>query len=602
MVITGAEAHIACEVLVKCVKLYSIINTSVKDYKSANKDAENLTDFIRIQINRLREIHETLFARNVFEYLTPTTQDSVVTAVKNLSYKLSEYGRFIGDTGVSNSATQTTVVVVSSSPDDLSHAVDDALAGRPTEVTVWEEPQFGRLKRLKWVVRDHKKLKGFKADIQEWVDLFLQSLPQRVLNSTGLDVGKLSTLSLANEEYLPGLALAAQVKTITMHQTNPQDFPLNRLSSPPEPVVEIDRHRLHPDTTGLSRFAQHSEFMSYNGVRVLVERKLWPPKVHPYDAEKIKNTVADLACILKTGSKSGKSTKLNVLECIGYFHDESQLLSSLVFSLPLLNGHSPKLVSLVALIDVQNGAIASNSPKYGVIPGLDERFQLAQALARSVSLLHAEGWVHKSIRGENIVFLDYGRDIDYSSPYLVGFEYSRRQDQASGRLVDGDWQNDLYRHPERQGQRGVIQVDFEKKHDYFALGAVLVEIGYWERLVRLGKFSQYAASLSGPRGLNAASRGKAGPDDLNTPSGGEVTPRGWKPFPVRPTDSNPIQEELIRLVDEDGFRGKVGKVWKEVTLKCLNGDFGVKQGAGDDSKLQEAFLEQVVEKLDSLVA
>src|SRR5271156_3956517 len=470
MVVTGAEPHdIAGEVLVKCVKLYSIINTAVKEYQNAHKDAENLTDFIRIEINRLREIHETLFARNVFEFLTATTQDSVFTAIKNLSYKLSEYGRFISDTEVSNSATQTAVIVVSSPPHDLSHAVDDALAGRPAEITVWEEPQFGRLKRLKWVVRDHKKLKGFKADIHEWVELVLHILPQRVLNSTGLDIDKLNALSLANEEYLPGLASSAQVKTITMHQINPLGFPLNRLSSPPETVVEIDRSRLQFTTTGFARFAQNSEFMSYNGERVLVERKFWPKVTGPLAEEKIKKTVADLACILKAGSKSGQATKLNVLECIGYFHDQHQLLSSLVFSLPLRNGHSPKLVSLVTLINVQTGATVSNSPKYRAIPGLDERFQLAQALARSISLLHAEGWLHKSIRGENIVFLDYGREIDYSSPYLVGFEYSRRQDQLSGRLVDGDWRNDLYRHPERQGLRGLVEADFEKKHDYFAL-------------------------------------------------------------------------------------------------------------------------------------
>jgi hypothetical protein len=601
MAVTGLEVQIVFEVLVKCVKLYNVINTAVQEYRRANKDAENLTDFIRIEINRLREIHETLFAQNVFQVLTATTQDSVVTAIKNLSNKLSEYGRFISDTEISNSATATqTAVIVVSSPYDLSHAVDDALAGRPAELTVWEEPQFGRLKRLKWVLHDHKKLKGFKADIHEWVELFLHILPQRVLNSTGLDIDQLTALSLANEEFLPGLAPAAKLKTIAMHRINPLGFPLSRISSPLEAVVEIDRSQLSPLNPGFSRFSQTSEFMSYNGQQVLVEKKFWP-KFGPHNQEKIKQTIADLGYILKVGSKSRQTTKLNVLECIGYFHEQhpSQSHSSLVFALPLRNGRSPELVSLVTLIDIQRGVINSDSARYRAIPGLDERFELAQALARSLSLLHAEGWLHKSIRGENIVFLDYGQEIDYSNPYLVGFEYSRRQDQESGRLVDGDWRNDLYRHPERQGQGGSVSTDFEKKHDYFALGAVLVEIGYWQTLVSLGKFGEYAASYGYRDGNSARAKGSS---DVKQTSSGETTSRIWKPF-TGSTEPNPIKEELVSLVGSDILRGKVGKVWKEVALKCLNGDFGVRQGAeGDDSKLQEAFLDQVVEKLHSLFA
>jgi hypothetical protein len=103
MIVTG-EVQIAHIVLVIFVKLYNIINITTKEYQSIHKDAENLTDFIRLEINRIKEIHDILFGRNFFQCLTPITQESVLITIKNLHDKLLKYSEFINDIKVSKSA------------------------------------------------------------------------------------------------------------------------------------------------------------------------------------------------------------------------------------------------------------------------------------------------------------------------------------------------------------------------------------------------------------------------------------------------------------------------------------------------------------------
>ena len=78
---------------------------------------------------------------------------------------------------------------------------------------------------------------------------------------------------------------------------------------------------------------------------------------------------------------------------------------------------------------------------------------------------------------------------------------------------------DIYRHPERQGQP---TTPFKKIHDICSLGVVLLEIGLWEPAIKLQRI------LFAP------------------------------------------QSSMRRCLES-----RAGKRYKEVVLKCLQGDFGV---------------------------
>jgi hypothetical protein len=88
--------------------------------------------------------------------------------------------------------------------------------------------------------------------------------------------------------------------------------------------------------------------------------------------------------------------------------------------------------------------------------------------------------VHESFRSENILFFPPEKEekdskplkmasskIDYSQPWVLGFEYSRPEADFSLGITDICLARDIYRHPVRQGQPGMM---FNKLHDIYALG------------------------------------------------------------------------------------------------------------------------------------
>ena len=111
---------------------------------------------------------------------------------------------------------------------------------------------------------------------------------------------------------------------------------------------------------------------------------------------------------------------------------------------------------------------------------LPVRFAIARSIATTLGTLHADGWVHKSIRSHNFIFFSSnGTSSGFTEPYLIGFEYSRLETAESEATWDDDVVKNLYRHPERQGPP---LVTFTKRHDIYALGLVLLEIGLWRTL------------------------------------------------------------------------------------------------------------------------
>lgn len=111
---------------------------------------------------------------------------------------------------------------------------------------------------------------------------------------------------------------------------------------------------------------------------------------------------------------------------------------------------------------------------------LDQRFQLAKDLARSVAFVHTYGFVHKNIRPDTIVvFQDHPSVLGHS--FLVGFE--RFRPAAAGSHLRGDprWETNLYRHPRRQGP--LPEDMYNMQHDIYSLGVCLLELGLWSSFV-----------------------------------------------------------------------------------------------------------------------
>lgn len=111
-------------------------------------------------------------------------------------------------------------------------------------------------------------------------------------------------------------------------------------------------------------------------------------------------------------------------------------------------------------------------------PSIADRIRLATQLARAVHSTHLLQLVHKSIRPENIItFKD--KDSIIAQSFLFRFETSR--DQPTILNGEGEWECNLYRHPQVQGPR--IRERHFPKHDFYSLGVCLLEIALWESFV-----------------------------------------------------------------------------------------------------------------------
>lgn len=118
-------------------------------------------------------------------------------------------------------------------------------------------------------------------------------------------------------------------------------------------------------------------------------------------------------------------------------------------------------------------------------PTLGQKFHLAHELARCISQLQLVRWVHESFRSENILIFPCAQEsrlgltkddmrLDYRQPWVLGFEFSRPEVDFSAGRVDICPSRDVYRHPDRQRRPSK---PFNKMHDIYALGVVLLEIG-----------------------------------------------------------------------------------------------------------------------------
>jgi serine/threonine protein kinase len=119
-------------------------------------------------------------------------------------------------------------------------------------------------------------------------------------------------------------------------------------------------------------------------------------------------------------------------------------------------------------------------------PSLENRLPLSLALAISLGQFHGVGWVHKSVRSENVIFFPRtgGRDEALSprEPWLEGFEYAREDPGLSAPYGNVEIQQDIYRHPEQWGQP---TRRFNRIHDIYSLGMVLLEISTWRPALQL---------------------------------------------------------------------------------------------------------------------
>ncbi|KAF8992378.1 kinase-like domain-containing protein [Cyathus striatus] len=262
--------------------------------------------------------------------------------------------------------------------------------------------------------------------------------------------------------------------------------------------------------------------------------------------------IRDIAMVLHNVDQS-----MAILPCTGFHPIPGSSVCELVFSIP--DGmHRPRTLRDI-LIAPENSQ--------GIRHSLSTRISLAIRIATAVLYIHTAKLVHKNIRPENIVIferVDAGpREVfpfHLGTAYLMGFDFARKEDEASSRTGDDEWNKNLYRHPERYGIHP--EANFNMLHDIYNLGVVLLEIALWRSFVVSKRDDEHhmIQYLPNPQACKFTDK----------TTGKLKSPKN-------------IQEMLIRRAEEY-IPLVLGDKYKDVVVMCLT---GLEGGFGDVEMLKD---------------
>lgn len=205
---------------------------------------------------------------------------------------------------------------------------------------------------------------------------------------------------------------------------------------------------------------------------VLIEYKDYPPLMQgltPAEIKETKTRIASRVHQLASLLFYSGSSELGTLPIRGIVDQPSKSRHGFVFDFPA----GAEICSPETLHSIMK------SPSPNSLWPLAKRFSIAQSIAKSIGKFHADGWVHKSLRSQSVVFFQDREDKSglLDATYLVDFEYSRPESGTTFHVRDNDEEKNLYRHPDIQD---LATSSFSKLHDIYSLGVVLLEIALWQ--------------------------------------------------------------------------------------------------------------------------
>lgn len=229
-------------------------------------------------------------------------------------------------------------------------------------------------------------------------------------------------------------------------------------------------------------------------------------------------TFGILSCrgLVKVKASNGKLSKLEMVFDVPTELENPRSLRDLLISLQLGHGRHP----------------------------INARIQLAKRLARTVFYVHSAEFVHKNFRPETIILFehrnkqdDQGLTHEIGFPFLVGFQKIRLASGPTAYLGDSAWEQNIYRHPSRQGE--FPEQAYMMQHDIYSLGVCLLEIALWKSFVLVDAYGNGAVkSAESERVLK----------DTRNPS--------------------EVKERLIAMAHEM-IPTRLGNRYAEVTISCL---------------------------------
>ncbi|KAK3984166.1 hypothetical protein QBC44DRAFT_389124 [Cladorrhinum sp. PSN332] len=342
------------------------------------------------------------------------------------------------------------------------------------------------IKRIRWAATDRGKLKIFLGEIsslitkfeflldsaerQEEQDAYGRLLREVIfLTTTTAEAGQI-------KDFLGGRAFPKMGEAAL----NAAGYLKQRDDKIDAPKLAILKRSLKP-WNNTPPFESKLEFATYQQKQVLIQWKFVPST----QWEKYTKQMKCLAVFLMSLSDGS----FRSLPCQGYYPLQARGCHGIVYSMPEVVGENPTTDTIDYDFKSLRFLIVDQP-----LVSLKRRLELARAIAETVLQLHTAGWLHKSLRSENIIFLaprgSTSRFFLAAEPYIIGYEYARSDtgDSAAAftQLPDMELEAELYRHA---FARGVGRETYQKRFDLYAMACIIVELVMWRPLIDV--FSTY---------------------------------------------------------------------------------------------------------------
>ncbi|KAM6523070.1 hypothetical protein FSOLCH5_003690 [Fusarium solani] len=254
-------------------------------------------------------------------------------------------------------------------------------------------------------------------------------------------------------------------------------------------------------STGISKrvLAQHAAVGSQlsEPLSVILEWVTFHSSLTEDDLNLLKERIALLCTLLRS---AGYPYFPSLPLCTGFFQ-QTRTSFVVVYQLPPFAAPSSPPRSLYSLLPRNKYSVEGEKPTApnNFLPSLEQRYELAAALADGVLSLLSVDWMHKTITSRNVVLYHASGHLDFASPQLLGFGLARRE-RPGERTVDlreggpSPWR--FWQHPELRAV-GEEHRRFERRFDIFSLGVVLFEIGMWQDAHYYSSSGSAAASGAG---------------------------------------------------------------------------------------------------------
>ncbi|PQE17504.1 HET-s domain protein [Rutstroemia sp. NJR-2017a BBW] len=546
-------AGLAIGVLAIIKPTATAIGTLWSSTKNFGSDASAIRLRFSVQTTRLQSFERVLFDANkfplvkgrLFDHLPPELCENIVDLLRQLYEILQRYYVVQKRYTLEGNDTGAVAGIAELGLEKIREAV--LRTGRENDTVVGKGSSW--TKKALWAMSDKKSAERLVTEFETWTERV-----KSLLETAWWPLPFFSTVSQI--EKLEEDKDAGQIGIL-------EGIGMRKLLAPGSSQISVETakslkvSRLQFKVTQRFQDLDVGEIEGKGGV--IVEYKSYEQDRTAGINEIVSRRISQLVALLH----EEKKCEFKVLRCVNYFEDVPGKRIGLAFELPSSSLSLPP--------SSLNTKLISKKLK----PTLGTRMKLAHALAESLGHLHSVGWVHRSLRSENILFLSGTEPNPVSStetpelailehPTIFGFEYSRLDSDFSSGRPDYDIKRNIYRHPDRWGQPSET---FSKIHDIYALGTILLEIGVWESLSHLD-----------------------GGALLNLPSNSTV------PETAKATQTRLLKHANRRL----GFY--TGAKYQNVVLTCLQGSLGVEFDDRLGSRLSAKFRKVVIDGIKELSA